>query len=108
MHVHGFPNGYVLSIAQSGFTVKFPYLLDVQARHVAWVIARALSDDVAALEASADAEAAWVDAVRQRRGDKSGSRLMSNGSICSTTSAMTAQPARMANMVIHLPRMTSR
>ena len=32
----------MLSIAQSGFTVNFPYLLDVQARHTAWVIAWAL------------------------------------------------------------------
>ena len=32
---HGFPNCFILSIAQSGFTVNFPYLLDVQARHTA-------------------------------------------------------------------------
>ena len=31
LSVHGFPNCFVLSIAQSGFTVNFPYLLDVQA-----------------------------------------------------------------------------
>ena len=31
--VNGFPNCFILSIAQSGFTVNFPYLLDVQARH---------------------------------------------------------------------------
>ena len=30
--VNGFPNCFVLSIAQSGFTVNFPYLLDIQAR----------------------------------------------------------------------------
>ena len=33
LSVHGFPNCFMLSIAQSGFTVNFPYLLDVQARH---------------------------------------------------------------------------
>ncbi len=66
VHLQGFPNCYVLSIAQSGFTVNFPYLLDVQASHVAWVIAWALANDVTELEASASAEAAWVDAVRQR------------------------------------------
>jgi len=36
LSVHGFPNCFILSIAQSGFTVNFPYLLDVQARHAAW------------------------------------------------------------------------
>lgn len=66
LHVHGFPNCYIESIAQSGFTVNFPYLLDVQASHVAWVIAWALSHGVSEIEASASAEAAWVDAVVQR------------------------------------------
>ena len=66
LHVHGFPNCFVESIAQSGFTVNFPYLIDVQARHVAWLIARALSHDVTELEATADAEAAWVDTVLER------------------------------------------
>jgi cation diffusion facilitator CzcD-associated flavoprotein CzcO len=66
LHVRGFPNCFVESIAQSGFTVNFPYLLDVQARHVAWVIAFALSHGIAEVEASASAEAAWVDAVMQR------------------------------------------
>jgi cation diffusion facilitator CzcD-associated flavoprotein CzcO len=63
---HGFPNCFILSIAQSGFTVNFPYLLDVQARHTAEVIAWALSHDVAQVEASAEAESAWVDTVVAR------------------------------------------
>jgi hypothetical protein len=66
LHVHGFPNCFVESIAQSGFTVNFPYLLDVQARNVDWVIASALSRAVVEVEASASAEAAWVDTVMQR------------------------------------------
>ena len=49
MHVRGFPNCFVLSIAQSGFTVNFPYLLDVQATHVAWLMAWALANDVDAI-----------------------------------------------------------
>jgi hypothetical protein len=64
--VHGFPNCFVLSIAQSGFTVNFPYLLDVQARHAAWVIAWALTHDATELEASLDAESAWVQTVVDR------------------------------------------
>ena len=68
LSVHGFPNCFVLSIAQSGFTVNFPYLLDVQARHTAWVIAWGLSNDATEVEACADAEAAWVSAVIQRSG----------------------------------------
>jgi len=66
LSVHGFPNCFVLSIAQSGFTVNFPYLLDVQARHTAWVIAWSLNHDATEVEACAEAEAAWVKTVIQR------------------------------------------
>jgi cation diffusion facilitator CzcD-associated flavoprotein CzcO len=66
LHVRGFPNCFVESIAQSGFTVNFPYLLDLQATHVAWVIAMALSSGITAVEASAAAEASWVHTVMER------------------------------------------
>jgi cation diffusion facilitator CzcD-associated flavoprotein CzcO len=66
LSVHGFPNCFVLSIAQSGFTVNFPYLLDTQATHVASLIAWALNNDATEVEASADAEAAWVDTIVAR------------------------------------------
>jgi cation diffusion facilitator CzcD-associated flavoprotein CzcO len=66
LSVRGFPNCFVLSIAQSGFTVNFPYLLDVQATHTAWMIAWALRNGVDRLEASAEAESAWVGSVVER------------------------------------------
>jgi cation diffusion facilitator CzcD-associated flavoprotein CzcO len=66
--VNGFPNCFILSIAQSGFTVNFPYLLDVQARHTADVIAWGLNHDATELEASAEAESAWVETVVGRSG----------------------------------------
>ncbi|ULE33699.1 flavin-containing monooxygenase [Mycobacterium sp. IDR2000157661] len=68
LHVHGFPNCFVESIAQSGFTVNFPYLLDIQAHHVAWIIATALSRGIVEVESSASAEAEWVTTVMQRSG----------------------------------------
>ncbi|WP_179469243.1 flavin-containing monooxygenase [Mycolicibacterium vinylchloridicum] len=61
--VSGFPNLFVESIAQSGFTVNFPYLLDVQASHVAWIIAQALARDVVRVEPTIAAEDDWVDTV---------------------------------------------
>jgi cation diffusion facilitator CzcD-associated flavoprotein CzcO len=66
LHVHGFPNCFILSIAQSGFTVNFPYLLHEQAVHVAWVIASALERDVVELEATAGAEEGWVGQIVAR------------------------------------------
>jgi len=71
LSVRGFPNCFVLSIAQSGFTVNFPYLLDVQARHTAWTIAWGL-DHANELEPSAEAEDAWVQTVIDRSGASAG------------------------------------
>jgi cation diffusion facilitator CzcD-associated flavoprotein CzcO len=66
LHVNGFPNCFIESIAQSGFTVNFPYLIDTQSRHVAWVIAWALRHGATEVEATPEAEAAWVGTVMQR------------------------------------------
>jgi cation diffusion facilitator CzcD-associated flavoprotein CzcO len=66
LHANGFPNCFIESIAQAGLTVNFPYLLDVQASHVAWIIAWALEHGATEVEASPGAEAAWVDTVVQR------------------------------------------
>jgi cation diffusion facilitator CzcD-associated flavoprotein CzcO len=74
LHVNGFPNCFIESIAQSGFTVNFPYLIDTQSRHIAWVIAWALQHDATEVEATSDAEAAWVDSVVQRSGVIAGRR----------------------------------
>lgn len=74
LHVNGFPNCFIASIAQSGFTVNFPYLIDTQSRHTAWVIAWALEHGVAEVEATAEAEAAWVDTVVTRSGVIAGRR----------------------------------
>ncbi|OSC38816.1 flavin-containing monooxygenase [Mycobacterium decipiens] len=63
---NGFPNCFIESIAQSGLTVNFPYLLDVQASHAAWIIAWALRRGVTEIEASRSAEADWVDLVLAR------------------------------------------
>ena len=64
--VRGFPNCFIESIAQAGFTVNFPYLLDVQARQVAWIVAHALERGLTEVEPTAAAEAAWVDEVVRR------------------------------------------
>jgi hypothetical protein len=68
IHMHGFPNCFMMSIAQSGFTVNFPYTFDLQARHIAWIIERALDRGWKRLETTAEAEAAWVAEVVERGG----------------------------------------
>ena len=63
IHIHGFPNCFMMSIAQSGFTVNFPHMINEQAKHIAYVIHAALERGIRRLEASEKAEQEWVDAV---------------------------------------------
>jgi cyclohexanone monooxygenase len=68
IHIHGFPNCFMMSIAQSGFTVNFPHMINEQAKHIAYVISCSLARGIHRLEVSAEAEAEWVDAVVQHAG----------------------------------------
>jgi cyclohexanone monooxygenase len=69
LHIHGFPNCFMMSIVQSGFTVNFPHMINEQAKHIAYIIERALDRGIQTLETSEAAEAEWVDAVIER-GDR--------------------------------------
>jgi cyclohexanone monooxygenase len=69
IHINGFPNLYLMGITQSGFTVNFVYMIDQEAKHIAYVISRALRDKVKVLEVTEQSEAGWVRTVYDR-GDK--------------------------------------
>ncbi|MBL8772901.1 MAG: NAD(P)/FAD-dependent oxidoreductase [Phenylobacterium sp.] len=62
-HVRGFPNLFVVSTGQSGFSANFPHMLNEQAQHLAYIVRHAVDRQVRTLEASAEAEAAWVDTI---------------------------------------------
>jgi cyclohexanone monooxygenase len=66
IHIHGFPNCFMMSIAQSGFTVNFPYMINEQAKHIAYVIQRALGDGLRTVEATEAAETEWVETIIAR------------------------------------------
>ena len=63
MFSRGFPNCFILSNIQSGFTANFPHMIDEQARHCAYVLDRALADGVRVVEPTEEAEQAWVDEI---------------------------------------------
>jgi cyclohexanone monooxygenase len=60
IHVHGFPNMFVLSHAQGAFTVNYPHLLDEACRHVAHITRHAIEADITEVEVTEEAEAAWL------------------------------------------------
>ncbi len=62
-HSRGFPNLFIISQSQSGFTVNFPHAMDEQAHHLAYIISHCLSGNVTTVEASEAAEQAWVDEI---------------------------------------------
>lgn len=63
LHSRGFPNCFIFSNIQSGFTVNFPHMLNEQARHVAYILGRAMADEVRVIEAAQDAEDQWVKTI---------------------------------------------
>ncbi|MEQ1786615.1 MAG: NAD(P)/FAD-dependent oxidoreductase, partial [Acidimicrobiales bacterium] len=60
MHVHGFPNAFVVGHAQGGFTANYPHLLEECATQLVHVIGTALERGIDEVEVTAAAEEAWV------------------------------------------------
>ena len=65
MHSRGFPNCFIFSNVQSGFTVNFPHMIDEQSRHLAYILQHAFREDVRVVEASVEAEAEWVRIIEE-------------------------------------------
>jgi len=63
MHSRGFPNCFIFANSQSGFTANYPHMLNEQSKHAAWIIARCRDEGAVAVEATEEAEAAWVQEV---------------------------------------------
>jgi cyclohexanone monooxygenase len=60
MHVHGFPNCFLMNNVQAGFTANYPHLLNEQAKHLAYIVRRGLDTKAASIEVSQEAEQAWL------------------------------------------------
>jgi cyclohexanone monooxygenase len=62
---NGFPNCFFMGVTQGGFTANFPHLLNEQSIHIAYMIDQARNKNAHVLEASPEAEAGWVETIRQ-------------------------------------------
>ena len=69
IHVHGFPNMFVLGHTQGGFTVNYPHLLDEASRHICHIVRQAIEDNVVTLEATAEGEADWLTTLAESARD---------------------------------------
>ncbi|MFI4976945.1 MAG: flavin-containing monooxygenase [Caulobacterales bacterium] len=62
-HSRDFPNCLIISNIQSGFTANFPHMLNEQSKHLAYLISHCIDRQVRTMEASAEAEAEWVQTI---------------------------------------------
>jgi len=63
IHVRDFPNCFVMSNSQSGFTVNYPHMLNEQGKHIAYIINHAQENGLTLVETSPEAEEEWVETI---------------------------------------------
>jgi cation diffusion facilitator CzcD-associated flavoprotein CzcO len=63
LYSRGFPNCFIISNAQSGFTANFPHMINEQSKHIAYVLKHCADRQVRVAEASEEAENAWVQTI---------------------------------------------
>jgi len=63
MHVNQFPNLFVISNSQSGFTANFPHMINEQAKHLGYILGHIQDRQVRHVEANAEAEQKWVETI---------------------------------------------
>ncbi|MAN62828.1 MAG: monooxygenase [Parvibaculum sp.] len=63
MHVHNFPNVFIMGGAQAGFTANYPHLLEEQSNHIAWLLDEAKKRQASIIEASEEGQSAWVEQI---------------------------------------------
>jgi cyclohexanone monooxygenase len=63
MHARGFPNCFIISNTQAGFSANFPHMINEQSKHLAYIVAEATARQARVVEASAEAEAWWVEEI---------------------------------------------
>ena len=63
MQTAGFPNCFIISQAQSGFTVSFPHAMNEQAKHIAYIIQQVSQSNAKVVEVTEEAEQEWVQEI---------------------------------------------
>jgi cyclohexanone monooxygenase len=65
MQMHGFPNCFIVGLSQVGASANIPHVLDVQSRHITYILRHAHEHQVRTLDVSEEAEADWVKTVME-------------------------------------------
>ncbi len=62
------PNFMVVSFIQAGFGLNFVHFLSASTDHITWMIEHCLTEGISSIEATVEAEDAWLDLLWQRSG----------------------------------------
>ena len=63
IHTHGFPNLFIISNSQAGFTTNFPHAMDETAQHIGYILDQCKQNGIRSVEATKDAEDEWVEHI---------------------------------------------
>jgi len=59
----GFPNCFIVSNVQSGFSANFPHMINEQVKHIAYIVRNAAERQARTVEPTQEAQDAWVDTI---------------------------------------------
>ena len=65
MQTHDFPNLFIFGLSQTGVSANIPHILDVQSRHVAYILQTAHERQARTLDVTSEAEQDWVRQVME-------------------------------------------
>ncbi len=98
----GFPNCFIVSLVQSGFSVNFPHMLDEQAKHLAYLLVQTRERGATRIEVSQQAEDEWVQQALIANSDWWGRRSRGSGNPYPAVGTQNWIPAS-AGMTIPVP-----
>ena len=60
---NGFPNLFIISNSQAGFTTNFPHAMDETAQHIGYILKQCEKEQLSSIEASRESEDKWVEEI---------------------------------------------
>ncbi len=66
LQVAGFPNCFIMTQSQGGFTVNYPHMLDELARHIAYLVTHAMDNAIETIDVTDAAEEQWVQTILEK------------------------------------------
>ena len=60
---HGFPNLFIISNSQAGFTTNFPHAMDETSQHIGYMLKQCEKEQLSSIEASRESEDKWVEEI---------------------------------------------